>query len=295
MCYPIIPLYKPNKECFKYKHRYMRVFLFALLFLLMMMSLNSSAQELKNELQLQLGLSHIARQDLVFSPFINRDLSPINFGIRYQRERNLYQNLHLRFSLLSPSLTEPYEFIDNDEIKQTSPHFSTLIDLDYWIGKEFRGKEKSSTKAGLAFNADIQALNYVYGRIGSFGYYSTFGLGGFVSHTHKFNEKNKLTGQVALPLFSWLARSPYLVNDDEFIENTISHSGIKTFFAFIGDGNLATLNKLQTLDLRLNYTYKLNDRWAIGADYLFEFIHSKEPRNLLSYRNTMFLNTNYKF
>jgi len=253
------------------------------------------AQDIENSIQLQIGLSNIARQDLVFSPFIHRDLSPINIGIRYQREKTFYQSINLRFSSLKPSYIEPYEFFDNNEIKQTSPHNFTIIDLDYWLGKEFRRREKSTTKAGIAFNADIQALNYVYGRIGSFGYYSAFGLGGFISHTYNINEKNKITGQIALPLFNWLARSPYLVNDDEFIENTSSHSGIKTFFAFIGDGNFATLNNLQTLDFRLNYTHKLNDRWELGADYLFEFIHSKEPRNLLSYRNSVFINTTFKF
>lgn len=253
------------------------------------------AQDKANSIQLQIGLSHIATQDLVFSPFTHKDLSPINIGIRYQRQNKYYQNFHLRFSSLKPSLTNPYEFLNNNEIKQTSPHFFTLIDLDYWIGKEFCATEKSTTKIGFAFNADIQALNYVYGRFGSFGYYSTFGLGGFVSHSYSINDKNKITGQIALPIFSWLARSPYLVNDDEFIENTSSHSGIKSFFAFIGDGNFTTLNNLQTVDFRLNYTYKLNDRWELGADYLFEFIHSKEPRNLLSNRNSIFFNTTFKF
>ncbi len=253
------------------------------------------AQDIANGIQLQLGLSHVSRQDLVFSPFIHKDLSPINIGIRYQREKTFYQNIHLRFSLLRPSFNEPYEYFDNNEKKQTSPHIFTIIDLDYWLGKEFRRREKSNTKIGIAFNADIQALNYVYGRISSFGYYSAFGFGGFGSHTHYINEKNKITGQIALPMFSWLARSPYLVNDDEFIENTSSHSGVKTFFAFIGDGKIATLNKLQAVDFRLNYTYKLNDRWELGVDYLFEFIHPKEPRNLLSYKNSIFFNTTFKF
>lgn len=253
------------------------------------------AQDTKNCIQLQIGLSNIARQDLVFSPFVHKDFSPINIGIRYQREKKFYQNIHLRFSSLKPSFIGPYEFFDDNETKQTSPHIFTMIDLDYWLGKEFRRRSKSITKAGIAFNADIQALNYVYGRTSFFGYYSAIGLGGFISQTYNANKKNKITGQIALPLFNWVARSPYLVNDDEFIENISSRSGVKTFFAFIGDGNFATLNKSQILDFRLNYAYKLNDRWELGVDYLFEFIHSKEPRNLLSYRNSIFINGTFKF
>jgi hypothetical protein len=263
--------------------------------LTILLSSSLRAQNTTNSIQLQLGLSSSARQDLIFSPFIHNDLSPINVGIRYQKEKTFYQNLHVRFSSLKPSLIESYEFYDNNEINQLSPHIFFIVDLDYWLGKELRRSEQSATRVGMALNADIQALNYSYGRFSSFGYYSALGLGGFISHTHNINERNKITGQIALPLFSWLARSPYLLNDDEYIENISSRSGLKTFLAFISDGNFATLNKLQTLDFRVNYTYKLTDRWEFGCDYLFEFIHSKEPRNLLSCRNSIFLNTTLKF
>jgi len=73
---------------------------------------------------------------------------------------------------------------------------------------------------------------------------------------------------------SWLARSPYLVNDDEFIENTSSHSGFKTFTSFIGDGKLVSWNSWQSFDLEIKYLSHLNKKWQLGAAYLFEFIHS---------------------
>lgn len=271
--------------------------LFILMFeiILISISTHSNAQDFKNSLQLQIGVGNIARQDLVFSPFIHKDLSPINVSIRYQREKKYFQNANLRFALLSPSYKNSYSFIDDGEIKTTSPHFFTIVDLDYWFGKSIKETEKSSTKVGIAVNADIQALNYAYGRIGSFGYYSSFGVGAFIHHIHKFNDKNSLIGYVSLPVINWLARSPYLVNDDEFIENTSSHSGLKTFFAFIGDGKFATLNQLQIFDFSANYTYKLNKRWDLGVGYLFEFVHSSKPRNMLSYRNSIFFNTNFKF
>ncbi|NLJ44836.1 MAG: hypothetical protein GX431_14350 [Bacteroidales bacterium] len=253
------------------------------------------SQDLKNSLRLQIGLGHIARQDFVFSPFIHRDLSPLNFGICYQRDKKYFQNANLRLALLSPSHSDIYQFFDDNKKETTSPHFFTLVDLDYWFGKSIKQTDKVSTKVGLSVNADIQALNYVYGRIGSFGYFSSFGLGGFVNQTYKFNDKNSLTAYASMPIISWFARSPYLVNDDEFIENTSSHSGVKTFFAFIGDGKPATLNRLQMVDIGANYTYHLSPKWDIGISYLFEFIHSSKPRNLLSYKNSIFFNTNFNF
>lgn len=269
---------------------------FSLTILALISSLTTvMGQESKNELQLKLGFGSIARQDLIFSPFIHKDITPVNIGLQYERKGNFYQQVSLRYASFAPILTDPYEFIDNNETEVTNPHYFTLIDLDYWFGKEIRASKKTATTLGAAFNADVQALNYSYGRVGSFGYYSSFGLGGFIKHSYKFNERSTVSGQLSLPLVSWLARSPYLVNDDEFIKNISSHSGVKTFFAFLGDGELVTLNTLQTLDFGINYSYSLNTKWNLGAAYLFEFLHSKEPKNLLSFRNSIYLTTSIKF
>jgi hypothetical protein len=274
----------------------MRVsFIIAVISIILSTTTYCLSQDLKNSLQLQIGVGHIARQDLIFSPFIHKDLSPLNFGIRYQRDKKYFQYANLRFALLSPSHSDNYLFFDDNKKETTSPHFFTLVDLDYWFGKSIKQTDKVSTKVGLSVNADIQALNYVYGRISSFGYFSSFGFGGFVHHTHKFNDRNSLSGYTSLPIINWLARSPYLVNDDEFIENTSSHSGVRTFFAYIGDGKPATINRLQMVDVGANYTYHLSPKWDLGICYLFEFIHSNKPRNLLSYRNSIYFNTNFKF
>lgn len=264
-------------------------------FAILVMILQAQGQDLKNNFSLSIGAGQFSRQDLVFSPFVHTDFTPINIGLEYTRNAKSYQNLKLRFASFNPMLTSPYEYILDGEKKVASQHFFTLIDLDYSFGKKISQTEKSNTIIGALFTTDVQMLNYTYGRIGSFGYYSTFGLGGFISKDYQINEKSQISGRLALPLLNWLSRSPYLVNDDEFIENISSHSGAKTFFAFIGDGKLATFNKLQTFDLEAEYTYQLHKKWDIGAGYLFEFIHSKEPRSLLSFRNSLFVSTTFKF
>lgn len=192
-------------------------------------------------------------------------------------------------------LADPYEFNVYDEARVASPHYFTFIDLDYAIGKEIRKTESSVTTVGVALMTDVQMLNYVYGRIGNFGYYSIFGLGGFLSKDYQITEKSRITGQIALPLVSWLTRSPYLVNDDEFIENISAHSDVKSLFAFIGDGNIATFNKLQTIDINASYVYQLSNKWELGVNYLFELIHATEIRSLLSCRNSLFVSANFKF
>lgn len=249
----------------------------------------------KNMLSVAAGLSYVARQDLVFSPLIHTDYSFLNFSLYYTRQAEWFQKGGIRYGNFNPMVIKPYDYFDHGEPETAYPHSFNLIDIDYHFGKNVASSTKSILTTGGLFLMDIQALNYTYGRIGSFGYYSAIGLGVFGTYELIINEKSDVTTTLNIPLVSWFSRSPYLVNDDEFIENISSHSGFKTFLAFLEDGKPITLNKLQTLDLEIQYGYALNGRWELAAAYLFEFIHSNKPRNLNSYRHSFVLNVNLYF
>ncbi|WP_026969503.1 hypothetical protein [Algoriphagus terrigena] len=252
-------------------------------------------QEKASALTLSVGPGFLNRQDLIFSPFAHSDFSILNVGLDYTREAEFYQKVSLRYANFNPMVTAPYGFTFHGEPETAYPHSFNFIDLDYQFGKQVKGIQNGNLKVGGLFSTDIQATSYVYGRISSFGYYAAIGLGVFGTYEIPINEKSRLSTTLKLPLFAWLARSPYLVNDDEFIENISSHSGFKTFMAYLGDGQLATWNKVQTLDFELKYEYDLSERWGIGAAYLFELIHMSQPRNLLSFRNSLNFSGSYKF
>lgn len=249
----------------------------------------------KNRLTFNFGPSLVTRQDLIFSPNIHTDFTMLNFGLEYIREANLFQKVQLNYANYNPMVLKPYDFTEYGEPETAYPHSFNFIDLDYHIGKKLQETEKSALTVGGLFSANIQATSYVYGLFSNLGYYSALDLGIFASEKYKLTEKSYLTATIQLPLMAWLSRSPYLVNDDEFIENISSHSGFKSFTSFIGDGELATWNKLQTFDLNVKYTYNLTDKWDVGMGYAFEFIHSSQPRNLLSFRNTLNLFATIKF
>ena len=251
--------------------------------------------EKKNALALSFGPAYIMRQDLIFSPVIHADLSFLNLGLDYTRESKLFQKVRLRYASFNPMVAEPYEFSVHSDTESAYPHSFNFIDLDYQIGKKLSENQKSRITVGGLLSADIHALTYVYGRISSLGYYSAFGLGVFGTYGRSINAKSNLAATLQIPLIAWLARSPYLVNDEEFIENISSHSGFNTFMAFISDGQFVTWNKMQTLDLELKYTYSLSEKWDLAAAYLFEFIHVSKPRNLLSFRNSLNLSANFRF
>ncbi len=255
---------------------------------------NGQEQSERNSFTIKFGPEYILRQDLIFSPLIHADLSLVNLALEFQRDAFYYQKLNVGFATFNPGIIVPFEFTEHEKIKTASPHYFTFLDLDYLIGKATSTNENPLI-VGLLFSADIQLLNYVYGRIGNFGYLSSIGLGGFIKKTLRISDKSSLMGSSQLPLISWLARSPYLVNDDEYIENLSSNSDLKSFMQFQNDGKLNTLNHLQILDLEVKYLYKFSHRWGIGAGYSFNYIHSVLPRNLLSFRNSIDLSVNLKF
>jgi hypothetical protein len=279
----------------KLKKINMKYVLTSAIFFCIMLSSHGQEIEKSNTLTFKIGPGYIARQDLIFSPFIHTDFSLINIGLEYTRQSSLFQQFSLRFGSFSPMVTDPYDYSEFGEKKTAYPHSFNLVDFDYLIGTLIKKSQNSGLTAGGMFSTDIQALNYVSGRISSFGYYSAIGLGVFGRNRFDINEKGWLTATLKIPIAVWLARSPYLVNDDEFIENISSHSDLKTFKEFIADGRLATWNRVQMFDVEIKYTHVLNDKWHLGAAYQFDFIHSGRPRNLLSYRSSVNFSANFNF
>lgn len=238
-----------------------------------------------SQLSLSIGPAHLSRQDLIFSPFIHKDLSPLSVGLKYEWDKKHHQFLRFDYAGFSAGVETPYDILVDGETETAYPHSFTFIGFDYGAGKWLGDNVKSPSILGGSINMDVQAMTYQYGRSSFFGYYATFGIGVWYKKYFDLGDRHHLSAQVELPLVSWYARSPYLVNDDEFIENIYSHNGFKTFFAYLGDGELVTWNKLQTVNLGVDYQYELSDKWSIGASWKFAFIHASDPLPLTSVQN----------
>ncbi|WP_372950015.1 hypothetical protein [Mariniphaga sp.] len=249
----------------------------------------------ENALSMGFGIGQNTRQDQIFSPFVHHDFSLLNGAIDYSRNGKYYQQVKIVVATFDPMLQEPYNYSEYDEVKTATPHYFLYFNLDYLFGRKVIERGKTDLTIGGMFNTDTQSLNYVYGRIGSFGYFSAINLGVFGKLDFLISEKNGLTIKLQLPAVSWVSRSPYLVNDDEFIENISSHSGVKTFFAFIKDGNPATWNTVQQFDFELKYLYQFLPKWGIGIAGQYEFIHAQKPRNLISQRSSVNISATFKF
>ena len=248
-----------------------------------------------SQLSLSIGPAHLSRQDLIFSPFIHKDLSPLSVGLKYEWDKKLHQFLRFDYAGFTAGIETPYDILLDGETETAYPHSFTFIGFDYGAGKWLGDNVKSPSILGGSLNMDVQAMTYQYGRSSFFGYYATIGAGLWYKKYFNLGDRHHLSAQVEVPLVSWYARSPYLVNDDEFIMNTYSHNGVRTFFAYLADGNVRTLNKVQQVEVSLTYDYKLDDHWSLGAAYAFRYVHATEPLNLVSYRNTIYLSGTYTF
>ena len=266
----------------------MRLKSFFLLLTVTLVFSNIQAQrDTTAHLTLSLGPAHLSRQDLIFSPFIHQDLAPLVVGLKHTWNTKSQQYLRLNYSGFSAGLETPYDYLFNGEVETAYLHSFTFVALGYGLGKYLGQSATPRSMFGGAINLDVQAMNYQYGRSSFFGYFSTVGLSAWYKYTFFQHEKSKLTGRIEVPLVSWLARSPYLINDDTFIKNTFSHNGFKTFFAFMGDGHLATWGELHRADIEIEYQYALSPAFSLGAMWQMGFIHAGKPVDLFSYQHNL--------
>ncbi|MBD3274677.1 MAG: hypothetical protein GF372_05165, partial [Candidatus Marinimicrobia bacterium] len=117
-----------------------------------------------NTLIFQWGPGSVVHQDQVFSPFAHSDISALNFGLIYQRDKHLYQELAFGYSGYNPMLTHSYRYTENDETKITYPHSFHFITLDYVLGGDLHSDASKEFVFGALISSDTQIMNYNFGR-----------------------------------------------------------------------------------------------------------------------------------
>ncbi len=255
------------------------------------------AQQQANRLSLALGIGHLSRQDQIFSPFVHRDVSPFHLSLQYERDKKLKQKAQLSFSQFNPSIGNLYTYwrADPEETFTTAPHSFILVNIDYGLAWKIRKSEPWQISIGGMLQNKIQASSYNFGSFGGFGYLASLGIGPWLETDFHLSEKRQLSASLSVPLLIWVARSPYLINDDEFMHNTYSHQWFKTFLAYLEDGHWETIHGFQNVDIQLTYRHALNAQWDLLGEYRFSFTHHKEPANFLSYQHMIVFGGSLKF
>jgi hypothetical protein len=127
------------------------------------------------------------------------------------------------------------------------------------------------------------------------GYTGVFALDARGEVTFQPADNHRFTGALALPLFAWVARSPYALTDSESINANRDNNGFKTFFRYIGRGKVRTWNQMQAVRLSAKYRYSLTPRWNLGAELESHVLVLSQPRPLFSHDHGLNLTVGYNF
>ena len=106
-----------------------------LTFLLMSTSLITAQETKSNSLGLNLGMGNLQKQDLIFSPFVARDWSPVNVLLEYEHHGKIDQKAGVRFGQYSYFVGEPFSYYSRDVEYDKYPHSFVNLDLNYSLSK----------------------------------------------------------------------------------------------------------------------------------------------------------------
>lgn len=248
-----------------------------------------------SSLGLYWGMGKLKKQDLIFSPFVHQDWSPLNVALNYKRSGKLEQRASIRYGHYSAYTGQLYSYAWDDIVYPKLEHSFTEVDLNYSLGKKLAEKNQWSLILGGRFRNRFQISYYDYGPSAQFAYHMPIGLDAWLNVSFNPGKKHHLEANLNLPLFSYVARSPYMGQDDEYLERISVHGDIKIFFQHLASGELQSWGSSQIIDFDLGYQYELSDRWELGAAYSFSMNLHEGPRDFKSYEHLFLIGTNYKF
>lgn len=238
----------------------------------------------QNALELTYGLQHNQRQDLTFSPLIFKGTAPINLGLSYQRTGKKSQTkAHIDLTGFACRSVAAFEYSKWDEVEPLTvpPSNFWMIGIGADHHRQIGGSGRPITwYAGLSLHAQLGALFYEFGEYGAFGYTTVASLSPSVAGLWKMGEKTSLHCSLSLPLLNWIARSPYAINDDEFIERQSNHRAIKTLLRLSGDGHWASLVQVQAGRFSAKFNRSFQKNWALSLGYNFSLLRAQGPHPL---------------
>ena len=270
-----------------------RIYIF--LSILIMSTTLLSAQETKqNSFGMNLGMGNLQKQDLIFSPFVAQDWSPLNVLLEYEHNAKLKQEASIRFGQSFDFIGEPFSYYSRDIAYDKWPHSFTNLDLNYSLSKSFIRTTNLTVSAGGRVRNRFQISNFEFGHAGQFSYNLSSGIDALLSAEYQ-SGKHTFQSNLALPIFSFLARSPYTSQDDQYLKRIMVHGDLKIFWEHIKTEKLQSWGKSQMVDLDIRYKYAINEKWDIGITYLFSMNLHNSPVQYTSIENIVYLGTTLKF
>lgn len=245
--------------------------------------------EKTNAISLSWGIGNLKRQDVNFSPFIINPSSATNVSFAYEHMGKVYQRVYTRFGNYSDTYDDPFNYLGDidgqTESLETLPHTFNILDLNYTLGYKTISNEKLTLLVGGQLRNLLNVGDYNYGESG-IGYYNfAFGLDLWSSLDYSLTDKHYVGTELSLPVVSWVTRSPYLGQDDEYFKAVAKNKVFNSIGNYIADGELQSWGSFQRVDFQLKYRYAINDKWSMKASYNLSMNFSKIPQSYTSIEN----------
>ena len=265
-----------------------------ILLLLFLWTFNGYSQDAKtNSLTLNWGVGNLHRQDVNFSPFIHKSWSGLNLGLVYEHTGKQYHRVYSRFGRYTAFHEGPFTYNTEEkgELKQveTLPHSFNMLDLNYTLGFKVMSSEKVTILLGGQARNLLNIGDYEYGNSGIGFYNFAFGIDVWSSAKYKLSDKHSLGAELSLPIFSWVTRSPYLGQDDQYFRDVAKNKVFDSIGNYLRRGELQSWGGFQRVDFQMNYTYALSEKWNLKATYSLNMNFSKTPQSYTSIENVLMI------
>jgi len=235
------------------------------------------------------GYQHYSRQDQLFSPLVYNGSAPLNLQLSYDVSgTNSQQNAYLSFGMYNMSAHEAYDFTEEfDDLEERTlyPSSFQMIRLGYGYARTFGNDQKLVYNAGLRLDGQIEAMFFEMGFASMFGYTTTFALAPSIGANYQINRKTSLSGQLSIPVLGFVARSPYALNDDDYIERQSSHNNLSTIVNLIGDSELRSFGTYRQVDVGLHLQHQLARNTALRLGWQARWYEITEPKRVLALHN----------
>ncbi|HEX8529791.1 MAG TPA: hypothetical protein VF646_07200, partial [Cytophagales bacterium] len=214
-----------------------------------------------------------------------------NLGLTYERTGEKAKNTAvLLFDRYTPAAHPGYTYTRDGRQEQIFPTFTTVVSLRYGHARRFGN---GSWFAGLLSDNQVAAGEQGYGAAATFHYLGAFSVSPWLGYDRSLTDRLHLSLQTWVPLVAWVTRSPYALNDDQYMRDNANHKGVPTFFNYVAGGRLQTLNHWRKINFTADATYSLSPRIGVVVSYQAEALRLTQPRTLTSYQQ--YFNTGFQF
>ena len=240
------------------------------------------------------GAQQMYFTDQQFSPLIYR-ANELKGVIFYEAKHNRSNwNASFSFStgtLFPPTLKERKIYNTTEDISgevATDSFFVTgrtrtanfLLGYAYDLVK----RTKWDLNAGIAIREELMYPS-TFANVGTMNALSLLLTGCLTFHP---GPKNEWTASINFPLMGYNSRFPY--------SGTVSQPNKTLLLAFFDGGtDFTSVDHYQQVNFNLGYRYALSQKWGIGADYEFEWLHYDQPLPLKLFSNGLTAKIDYSF